>query len=492
MNNRTPFEDKIYQSFALKAINPSFVARLESKLQAYRPETQKSKPKPFTFSLKWSYAFAPLLLLLVFVFAVGPQRVYAQIQKWMGFVPGAGLVTETTSLRILAEPVSQTRDGVTLGVLSGVLSSERTSLEVKVSDAPFSAHFSQNFGKEICHTNPYLLLPDGTKLEYNGAFPAIPANIDSAVYVLPCIDMYIRGALPEDWRIPMHFIAAPEDLHVYPVLVHPKLNVEKSQPAVSKITPTAEKAVPSTLQNDIPIKNIFDILLVIEKPDAWEIGYGFKALHLDLVLDNNEILVKDANGKSIPINHTFPDAQAFHDELQEVTKLLNEEDGYPNPYYSMYKGFSLPKGDYAFPLTFEVKVKNFSWVDVPRDQPLFEFDAGPNPKLGDTWPIHKTLDLNGHKVQVLSAEVHEWGGYCVNFDGGSDIFNVDISLIDYQTNFGAGTSAPFEPPFTFRNCFMISPLPTGKIRVGLRQEPIYLVESFIARGTWSPSESLKP
>ena len=67
-------------------------------------------------SHRWAtVGIAVLLAVAVAFLAVGPQRVWADLQRLLGYVPGVGFVgLEET--RVLTAPVTVTRDGVTLRV----------------------------------------------------------------------------------------------------------------------------------------------------------------------------------------------------------------------------------------------------------------------------------------------------------------------------------------------------------------------------------------
>ncbi|HSM57399.1 MAG TPA: hypothetical protein VK879_14710 [Candidatus Sulfomarinibacteraceae bacterium] len=74
------------------------------------------------------WAVAPLLvaaLLLASVLLIGPQRAWAGLQAWLGYVPGVGFVDLEES-RLLAQPAS-----VTLSALAAAHSSEETALQVQ-------------------------------------------------------------------------------------------------------------------------------------------------------------------------------------------------------------------------------------------------------------------------------------------------------------------------------------------------------------------------
>ncbi len=477
MEKHTPFEEEIRQTYHLEAMDSAFSNKLDSELRKRELSLTARRPK---LTWQWSYALAPLLLAFALLFAVGPNHVLAQLKTWFGYAPSGGFVSDTGSIRVLAQPVSQTKDGVTVSIKNGVFTNDRSTLEVSFENVPASAHFSQNFGKPVCEEESYLLLPDGTQLTGYDSFDAIPADVNEAVFVLPCIPMRTLGKAPENWQLSLKFIPAPDDFVVYPVSIpEPQVNLEDK--------PGAEEAVkaPAETQDGLPVKDIIEILAVVEKLDAWVLGFGYKTPHhLEDYRNNVDLSVVDAAGNLVPHSYDYEDVGNLVNELFDLNKNNTEF------YYSGLSAISIPKDNYTFPLTLTEVVNHIGRIDIPRDQVLFEFDAGTNPKPGDVWEINQTLDLGGYEVKVLNAFVTNKValGYCFKMDGGEKVQQVDVYLPDHWSNFGSGSGMPFDPPFIFDDCVMIDPLPKGVIRVALQQEPSLLLGRYLARGTWSPEE----
>lgn len=80
MNQLTPFEKEIKQSYHLPDTNPAFFDRLEVKLQASQPNPGGKAKTTFRFSRGWAYALAGSLVLLFTLLLSPPVRVYA----WQG------------------------------------------------------------------------------------------------------------------------------------------------------------------------------------------------------------------------------------------------------------------------------------------------------------------------------------------------------------------------------------------------------------------------
>ncbi len=83
---------------------------------AARILTQSQKGKGATMQPRMRvFVTVVLVLLVVITLMASVPAVRAAIQRWFGYVPGIGLVSEG-QMRVLAEPVSVSRDGITLTV----------------------------------------------------------------------------------------------------------------------------------------------------------------------------------------------------------------------------------------------------------------------------------------------------------------------------------------------------------------------------------------
>jgi len=134
------FEESIRKSFGVPEIRSKFVDEVYGNLMQQAVAKSK-KPHPF-FDLRpaWTVTFAILTLMIIGTLVIGPQRVYAAVLQLFGYIPGAGIVDQNNPIRLLAEPVSITRDGVTVSVNQVVLTGTETRLDFGVSGVPLSAY----------------------------------------------------------------------------------------------------------------------------------------------------------------------------------------------------------------------------------------------------------------------------------------------------------------------------------------------------------------
>src|SRR5574341_416970 len=356
---------------------PNISARLERKSLM---QTVRTRPLLIVI-----LAILILLLLTGVAYAIGSM---------MGYIPGVGLVDRSAPIRVLAEPVTVTREGVTITVTEAVLSADKTVIFVKVEGVPREAYpTDESIG---CMGNANLRLADGTLLEggYVGAggwthfenhleYGPIPANVNEAVLTFDCIGFTQPGALPENWEIPLRFAPAPPDMTVAPV-------IELSTPTVPN-PPAADVTSTSVLSNTMT-RN--DITFTLEKFVEVEGGYQlYGSLDLSGVtlpaqgyLNTMAVIeMTDANGNRIPFEagQSGPQDTIAYD---------------PNKVAWIYR---TNQKAFAAPLTLTL-----SWVEMQiTPQIPFELDLGPDPQIGQVWEINRDLTFEGHTVRLLSAQL---------------------------------------------------------------------------------------
>lgn len=358
-----------------------------------RIELRLDKRSSFMQTLRARPALALIIILLALSLLTGV--VYA-IGKSLGYIPGVGIIDQSAPLRVLAEPVTMTRDGITLTVTEAVLSADKTVVFVKVEGVPREAY--PNDESIGCMGSANLRLADGTLLEggYIGAggwthfenrleYGPIPANVNEAVLTFDCIGFTKPGALPENWEIPLRFAPAPPDMTVAPV-------IELSTPAVTNIPAVGVTSTP-VLSNTMTLNGI---TLTLEKFVEVEGGYQlYGSLDLNGVTlptqgyfnTMGRLKMTDANGNRIPF-------EGVQSEPQENTVYD------PNKASWIYR---TNQKAFAGPL-----VISLSSVEMQiTPQIPFELDLGLTPQIGQTWEINRDLTFEGHAVRLLSAQLVE-------------------------------------------------------------------------------------
>ena len=96
----------------------------------------KLERKTFMQTLRARPALAILIVMIALSLLSGV--VYA-IGRSLGYIPGVGIVEQGTPIRVLAEPVSVERDGITLTITEAVLSADKTVVVYTIENVPWDA-----------------------------------------------------------------------------------------------------------------------------------------------------------------------------------------------------------------------------------------------------------------------------------------------------------------------------------------------------------------
>jgi hypothetical protein len=360
--------------------------------------------------LKWGFGLA-FTALIVGLLVTSPTVVTA-MKKLFGYIPGVGVVETNSPLRVLAEPVSQTRDGITITVKEAVASADKIVVIFTIDNIPFDK-LSHQVDQPGCGMNVEMRLPDGTSLRSSGGsgegwgtgykntftYAAVPANINEAVLVIPCIMDVLPGVLPENWELPLRFIPAPDNLTALPVIEYtpsPQPNaVEKNPITISKVIDTGSTYI-----------------LIGEFNPPWASGPNPMPLA-------SEMSVLDGNGQ--PAQWEYP---------QDVQ---NQQPSNPNAQawaIQIAKGFTPP-----------LAIQYSGRSSHPAKDPVqFEFDAGANPQPGEQWQLNKEFNVEGHAFTLTTVEVavglrcNPINGYGFTFTSSdTSISSVSVAGIDGYT-----------------------------------------------------------
>ncbi|RPJ22692.1 MAG: hypothetical protein EHM33_22875, partial [Chloroflexi bacterium] len=106
--NRKPYS-QILDSIARDHVaeHTDLAAPILARIQKGKGATMQPRTKFFVTAI--------LVLFVLMIVLANVPAVRAAIQRWFGYVPNVGLVG-AGEMRVLAEPVSVTRDGITLTV----------------------------------------------------------------------------------------------------------------------------------------------------------------------------------------------------------------------------------------------------------------------------------------------------------------------------------------------------------------------------------------
>ncbi len=218
--------------------------------------------KPLKMTLRTQPILALLIALLV-LFAL--SGVAYALGRAFGYIPGVGLVDQSSPIRVLAEPVTVKKQGISVTVSKVIADSSRTFISYRVDGIP-----RVDTGFPTCITIPELHLPDGTNLGYisggegiavmrNGNFmnygaeyvyAPIQNGTNTVTFMLPCV--LPDGNGPENWEVPLKLVSAPPNFATPAVEIG--ATYSSSSPKLeTTLTPTFEKATPGTMETSSSI-----------------------------------------------------------------------------------------------------------------------------------------------------------------------------------------------------------------------------------------------
>ena len=453
------FEENIRQSFAVPEIRPEFVDQVYGNLM--QRAVAKSRKHHAFFGLRpaWTIALAILTLMIIGTLVMGPQRVYAEFLKLFGYISGVGIVDQSNPIRVLAEPVSVTRDGITVTVTSATLTGDRTQIAYRIFGVPGSAYPDR---EDVvgCWSREFLRLADGTQLaQINYGYEPVPTSVNEAVFVIPCIANTLPGKVPENWELPLRFVPAPPDLTVMPIL-------ELTPSPLGTLNPSA-----TTHDTFIPTAdNSVTVSKVIETSDGYILIGSFQPQSKpgESFQQTGAMEIYDASGKKVA--YTYP---------QDVNEAINQEPG-GTGWAAQFKA-----ADLVYPLTI-----SFSGaILLPSDSDAtaqISFDAGANPQPGQEWDLNREIQLAGHTLMLTSVTANSQGSYSFNFQVDPKVYSVAVQIEGYIPNGGGGGGGGGLTNGKFETTLAYAQLPTGVLDVDI-SNLVLVGDSVIWQGQWSPS-----
>lgn len=424
------FEEEISRSFQIPPIRSEFVEQLDHELN--ERAKQKTKPPRLTLGLRpaWVVSLSILLLLILSFFAIGPQRVYAEVTRLLGFIPGAGLVDLNSSIRVLDHPVSITKDGVTVTVSSAILTNEKTHISYGATGVPSSAYSQKENGKGGCMEPAYFILPDGTKMIAANEMGPLPENVNQVILVIPCIFNTLPGTVPTDWELSLQFIPAPPDMTLLPVT--------EIKPTFSPSSPESTSAATT---NPLNITKVLEIgnQYIIEG----EFRYGvLGALAHDNVMNDGSIWVITGIKIRDASSQEYPNSPA--DAIPLPTPTTPDAETWD---FKIDKGFTPP-------LTIIYDAEHISPIGT-SEKANFDFNVGQNPQDGDKWVLDQSFILGGYLIHLDSLTYSSNFGYEFHFtaDPGASKNWIGIGIDGYTANCGGGGGGnSFSDEFTRTFC----------------------------------------
>lgn len=416
------FEKELRAALAVPGPRPEFLATLRNQLQAAAGQKGKAVQ-----GRRWRPAQAALLVLLVLVvalLAIGPQRVLAQVRDWLGYVPGVGFVQTERGLRVLEAPVSVEREGITLTVRQGLVDDQTTYLTI-LFEGIRPEQLPSEEALVGCFERPYILLPDGSELandqgsgssghtwlEMELRYAALPEDVNDVTLVAPCVRGTLPDSAPEDWRLQLHFVPAPEDFNMLSVLPLP------TDPAPAET---------ETSQASDGLKLSVENLVEIEGGYLFQVRFSWEDSAYEYVAaDGFELSMTDADGVEQPIGVEVDRAAMVAGAREAQWEVSTQTRRIASPVT-----ISLPRA--SVPVTFE---------DDPAA--VIAVDLGKAPSAGQSWPINQAFDVLDGAVELLQARLEDAGDgtYLIHLELQLDTDKVlvaHVEDIDNQSEFPFG------------------------------------------------------
>jgi archaellum component FlaG (FlaF/FlaG flagellin family) len=465
MNERRPdpkFEEDIRAALGAQEPRAEFMTKLASNLARRASEKTSGKRPALRLRPAWTIAAAILTVLILVTLAIGPQKVFAAVRQLFGYIPGIGIIEQGDNLRILAEPVTQTREGITVMVSQAVLTAAGTQLEYSITGVSLSA-YPREESNPGCMDAGYLRLPDGTQLvsgfgggtnnQYNFDYPAIPAATNQVTFVMPCILNTLPGAAPENWELPLRFIPAPADFEILPVIeVSPQATVMVQGPE----SPEAA-AIHATISVDQVIETKEGYILVGAVRPQIQAGEYLQITGI--------AILKDATGRTIA--YDFPMDVNPPDEPEVMMQGGSS-------WALQIKGTGV-----KFPLTITFMGVVISQVD-PQASASLVVDAGDNPQPGQVFELNQEVAIAGETITLVSMTV-ESDGYTFAIDPGNVLSEVSVAIEGKTANGGGGGGWGG----TFYTSLSYDELPVGELTLHFTN-PLAAGPSESWQTTWGP------
>lgn len=506
MNDLNPspeFEENVRQAMDVPNASPEFVNKLRSELVR---GSVKVKPR-FMFRPAWAIAFMMALAVLV----ISAPAVGAALGRLLGYVPEVGLVENTGNLKMLAEPVSVTRGGVTVTITSVFVFEDRVELEYKV------AGIKENYSNqpEMCgsvHPNngfwsdadADLRLPDGTivRRDYAGEFQfenryamkpvyavQVPADVTGLTMVLKCVPFTRLGDVPENWEIPFRLIPIPAGTVV-------------GAPVIEVVQPTATQLAEELAATSTPVLSTIPAPVVTMKLEKLVPMESSTIFYLSMDMENRDpslisimpvrAYVIDSQGQKIQLIGNFV-LQPFEHRVGTLFQYTSASKPADGPLTVMVETAVA----YYAPMYVEPK-------QATPEEMSFTFDAGANPQHGQTWELNSEIMIAGYPLKVTSVKAVNWDdvktpdfidesqgyeyGYQFSVETDPSVkFSAEMDVMSEDPMCGLTVKSPsYHPTSSFFQYTQLcrDAYPSGQVKVTIWELAVLLENTW--QSTWTP------
>jgi hypothetical protein len=364
------------------AANPDLTPQIMVQIQKGKSATMRPLMKVFVTVF--------LALLILAGVLIGVPSVRAAIQRWIGYVPGVGLVSEG-QIRVLAEPVSITREGITLTVEQVLVDSNQTTLiysakglTAEMLDINPAVNSPGCYKDAVLRFGNNKFSPTGqsgtnwiTGYQHRATYSVIPSQENEVTLLVPCLRSAMPGKTPENWELSFRLIPAPPEMTAFPVIEIPTPQPTTPAPLPSAETnaPLSTNGISVTFDRAIQLDDGYLIYATVH----WE-NSGFSGLE---VFGPSAFRLLDSKGQNV-----------------SYTLNVDETASMPGKQGQTALAFRITSMQVPGPLT--IAIDSVSVTKAVTGS--FIFDPGSNPKPGQVWELNQDVDLSdGYSLRVLRA-----------------------------------------------------------------------------------------
>ena len=422
-----------------------------------------------------------VVMLAVFVFLIASPSVVSAIQRWIGYIPGFGLV-RGEEIRQLAEPVSMNQGEVTLIMEKALANQEKAVLTFEIQGIDQHQMDEHHFCNET-DQKPQLLLPDGSQAELRQTsvvrgggsysvevkFVSLPGELTEATLVIPCIEYTSADQVPQQWEVPLHFKAAASAMPVAPVLDAPATVAPVVETAPFSVAEqTAETDLPENSQQTVMPLDGLKLISIIPTQTGYILSGTISASAPEgytISMDGNyleDVTFTDANGDELqfglaPGDFEVPDSSSLPENTYTwACEVIDEH--------------------IQWPLTMTVHSLPARGSYLPQAE--FQFDSGKNPEPDTVWDLDQDVALGDWTVHFISARKieGEYGGvngyeFIYVYDP-TLAFSIDLKGHEDTRRGGGGSGMPDENGNMVTFLAYFDPVPDGVLTVLVRGQEL--------------------
>lgn len=380
--------------------DPGFLEQLATRLTAQRAQQRTLPPPPRGLSWSWArvIALTAAIALVITFLALGPEKVIAQIEEWLGYVPGLGVV-EMNGARALDSPVSYSRDGVTFTVVQFIASTDETLLVVEVSGlgqgeqvSPRTVFVEWPGGSGLrtradmsgpryppCGTGgcPEVMQPNGFVIRK--ALDPLPGDVYHVKVVWMPHGMVAGAAAGEEWKLDLS-LQAWDKVRSTPWIVNSYVpeNAEASHQGIGvRVTRVFQDAQSTLLELEVgtPLEAELPSMRGVSlRPDVGGAHQPDIPGETDLDWNGAPLITSTPSFPNGPLQTIWPERLRFAG-VERTSRQLTLEIASIRAMYPDDAGFSV--------------------------------DVGGNPKAGDVLPLDVRFDAGGFPVHIVQARIVE-------------------------------------------------------------------------------------